>query len=44
MAKSTFFKEFKDFISKGKATPFEGAELYGKCYATVYNGKVVYSI
>ena len=30
------------FISKGKATPFNGYKLYGKCYATVYNGKVVY--
>ena len=30
------------FISKGKATPFNDYKLYGKCYATVYNGKVVY--
>ena len=31
-----------DFLSKGKATPFEGAEVYGKCLLTVYNGNVVY--
>lgn len=31
-----------EFFSKGKATPFEGAELYGKCVATVCKGKVVY--
>ena len=32
-----------DFLSKGRATPFEGTEVYGKCLLTVYNGKVVYS-
>ena len=32
-----------DFLSKGKATPFEGTEVYGKCLLTVYNGNVVYS-
>ncbi len=31
-----------EFISKGKATPFDGEKLFGKCYGTVYNGKVVY--
>ena len=31
----------KDFKSMGKATPFEGVELYGKCKATVYQGKIV---
>ena len=30
------------FISKGKATPFNDYKLYGKCYATVYNGKVIW--
>ena len=30
------------FISKGKATPFAGDKLLGKCYATVVGGKVVY--
>ena len=33
----------KDFLSMGKATPFEGKEVYGKCLLTVYNGRVVYS-
>ena len=28
-----------EFISKGKATPFEGARLFGKCYGTFYNGR-----
>ncbi len=28
-----------DFISKGKATPFEGVRLFGKCYGAFYNGK-----
>ena len=32
-----------DFVSKGKATPFEGDEVYGKCLLTVYNGRMVYS-
>ncbi len=31
-----------DFLSKGKATPFEGKEVYGKCLMTVCNGKTVY--
>ena len=31
-----------DFLSKGKATPFTGAKVYGKCVLTVSDGKVVY--
>lgn len=31
-----------DFISKGKATPFENYKLFGECELTVCNGKVVY--
>ena len=31
-----------EFLSKGKATPFEGEKLYGKCIATVYNEEIVY--
>ena len=31
-----------DFLSMGKATPFENTEVYGKCKLTVYNGKTVY--
>lgn len=33
----------EEFVSMGKATPFEGMELYGKCIATVYNGNTVYN-
>lgn len=32
-----------DFLSMGKATPFEGMKVFGKCLATVCDGKVVYS-
>ena len=32
----------KDFLSKGKATPFEGWKVYGKCIETYCNGKCVY--
>ena len=32
-----------DFISLGKATPFEGDRLFGECIKTVCNGNVVYS-
>ena len=31
-----------EFLSKGRATPFEGATLSGKCELTVCNGKAVY--
>ena len=31
-----------DFVSMGKATPFEGWKVNGKCLATVCGGKVVY--
>ena len=31
-----------DFLSKGKATPFEGREVYGRCVLTVCRGKEVY--
>ena len=30
------------FLTKGRATPFEGKEVYGKCLLTVYGGKAVY--
>ena len=30
------------FLSKGKATPFVGWELFGECMLTICNGKVVY--
>lgn len=31
------------FLSKGRATPFEGDEVYGRCVLTVCRGKTVYS-
>ncbi len=31
-----------DFISKGRATPFEGCEVYGECLMTVKGGKIVW--
>ena len=31
-----------DFLSKGKATPFEGMPVSGECVLTVCDGKVVY--
>lgn len=31
-----------DFLSMGKATPFEGEEVFGECELTVYNGKTAY--
>ena len=33
----------EDFLSRGKSTPFEGDEVYGKCLLTVYEGRAVYS-
>lgn len=32
----------KDFLSKGKASPFTGQEVYGKCKLTLCSGKIVY--
>ena len=32
----------KDFVSMGKATPFEGWKVFGKNLATVCDGKIVY--
>ena len=31
-----------EFLSMGRATPYEGEELYGKCMMTVCNSKIVY--
>jgi len=31
-----------EFLSMGKATPFEGWKVFGRCMATVCDGKVVY--
>ena len=32
----------ENFLSMGKATPFEGWELYGQCVLTLYKGNVVW--
>ena len=32
----------KDFLSQGKATPFEKEKVYGRCKMTVCSGKIVY--
>ena len=32
----------EDFLSMGRATPFAGREVFGRCLLTVQNGKVVY--
>ena len=32
-----------EFLSKGRATPFAGMELFGRCLLTVCGGKPVYS-
>ena len=31
-----------EFLSMGKATPFAGTEVYGRCLRTVHNGKTTY--
>ena len=31
-----------DFVSMGKATPFEGETVFGKCKMTIVGGKIVY--
>jgi dihydroorotase len=33
-----------EFLSLGRATPFEGMKLFGECVATYCNGKLVYNI
>ena len=33
-----------DFVSMGKATPFEGWEVYGRVCRTVYQGRTVYQL
>ena len=40
--KNPYLVDSKTFLSKGKATPFENWEVYGKCLLTIYNGKVVW--
>ena len=31
-----------DFLSRGRATPFEGWKVFGRCVMTVHDGKIVY--
>lgn len=33
-----------EFLSKGRATPFEGKTVFGKCLLTVCNGRAVYKL
>lgn len=33
-----------EFLSQGRATPFEGTSVFGKCLLTVCNGKTVYKL
>ena len=33
----------EEFLSKGRATPFEGERVFGRCLLTVYEGKAVYT-
>ena len=42
--KKSFKVDPEEFLTKGRATPFEGMKLYGKCLLTVKNGKPVYKI
>lgn len=32
----------KNFISKGKSTPFAGEKVFAKCLMTVYNGRIIW--
>jgi dihydroorotase len=32
-----------EFLSKGKSTPFEGMEVYGKCKMTICNGRIIWN-
>ena len=32
----------EDFLSKGRSTPFEGGEVFGRCLMTIHCGKVVW--
>ena len=39
---SEFTVDPNEFLSQGRATPFEGKTVYGRCLMTVYDGKIVY--
>ena len=40
--KQTYFVEPEEFQSMGKATPFTGWRVWGKCLATVRDSKLVW--
>ncbi len=37
-----YYIDSNKFLSKGKATPFDGMKVYGKNLVCVYNGRVIY--
>lgn len=37
-----FHIDSKTFLSKGKSTPFDGMEVYGRCVLTMLRGKIVW--
>lgn len=37
-----FIIDSSTFLSKGKSTPFDGMQVYGRCVETIYKGKTVY--
>ena len=37
-----FTVDTSEFLSQGKATPFDGMKLFAECVLTVCNGKTVY--
>ena len=41
-AKNPYIINPNGFKTKGKATPFDGISVFGRCKATVYNQKVIY--
>ncbi len=41
-ADNTFKVDVNEFASKGKNSPYDGYDLYGKVIATITNGKIVY--
>lgn len=40
--KDSYYIDPRDFLSMGKSTPFEGNKVYGRCLATVMDGKIVW--
>ena len=40
--RSAYTVDSSEFLSKGKATPFEGRRVYGRCRLTLSHGKVVW--